>query len=83
MRQAFDDLVSRIGSKDAVAPETFKLFEELVNKCLQSWEQLAEQVSSEKAVIDLVKEFERLKQMKAEDQNQGAAALPLHEMMPN
>ena len=34
-------------------------------------------------MIDLVKEFDNLKQMKAEDQNQGAAALPLHEMMPS
>ena len=42
-----------------------RLFEEVVDKCLQSWEHLKEAVSSEKAVIDLVKEFDRLKELKA------------------
>jgi len=40
------------------------MFHGLVEECITNWDILAKKIASEKAVIDICKEFESLKQMK-------------------
>lgn len=60
-----------------------KVFKDLVDYCANNWNALADAIASEKAAIDICKEFENLKRMKDESKNQqGGDTLPLHELMP-
>lgn len=84
VKQAFQQIVDKVESEGAAAEssESVKMFLALVDQCVASWGTLAEQISSEMAVIDICKEFERLKQVSSESQAQGSNTLPLHEIMP-
>ena len=47
--------------ESAESSEVVKLFHALVDQCVSDWGTLAEQIASEKAVVDICKEFEQLK----------------------
>ena len=68
IKRAFDHLVLKIENEgpQAESQDTVKMFLQLVEECKTSWETLSKQISSEKAVIDICREFESLRQMQSD-----------------
>ena len=63
---------------DFESSEPVQTFKTLVDQCAKNWDQLADTIASEKAVIDICREIETLKEVSP----QGGSTLPLHEYMP-
>ena len=66
VRKAFYDLVQKMESEagnDFESSEPVQTFKTLVDQCAKNWDQLADTTASEKAVIDICREIETLKEV--------------------